>query len=418
MMIFYLLAFITALLFSAYFSGTETGFIRADPEKIADNTERGYGVTFLKKILRDKDELLSMTLIGNNLSVIIASTVATSYLINTFHLHEEGTLIVTLIVTPLLLFFGEILPKTLFLQNPLGKLTALTPLILITRFLFYPFIRVITFFTDTVVKLLIPEKIRIRNRLSRDDLKNLLHYIKVNSDVEKREQLYLSRLLSFYETQVREILRPLVDITAVPDSITIRELASLIQETGFTRIPVFHDSIDRIVGIIHAKDILFLGKNKDLDAPLPHSLLRPVIYIPETNHLGSILSLFQDQHVYSAIVINEFGSVEGIISIEDVMEEIFGEIQDEFDTEYDDLLYPLGQNVFIVSGRYEIDSFNNHFHCTIPKHQYETIAGFLLYLAGDIPPVGTTIKYRKFSFHIIKADNRKIEKIRLEILSP
>ncbi|MFC1848635.1 hemolysin family protein, partial [candidate division CSSED10-310 bacterium] len=325
----YVITFIFAVVFCGYCSGIETGFIRVSPVQLNKLQKKGVRqAERLAKLLAEKEEILASILIGNNVSIIISSAVATSFLINYIHLQEQGSFFATIVVTPLLLVFGEIFPKTLFLHNSLPKVLFLTPLLAFFRLLFFPIIRAMTLFTNFIFKHLIPNLAKSNELLSREDILLLLSLMKPESSIQKKEQLYISRLFRFQRTLAKEAMKPLLDITTLKDTATMSELLSIMESTGFSRIPIYKENIDNIVGIIHAKDALMHCTPSQLLKPIAAQLLRPVTYVPETKRISSLLAEFQKRHQHSAIVIDEYGAPVGLLTIEDILEEIFGEIYD------------------------------------------------------------------------------------------
>lgn len=412
----YIIVFLTSLLFIAFFAGVETGVISIDPIKVYYwKGHQSRKMKALSQLIEKKEKLISLVLIGNNLCLIIASAVVTSYLINVFHLKEQGSILATLITTPLLLVFGEIIPKASFLHNPTGKILFLLPLITFFRILFKPFIWATDLFTRLILTSLLPDSLKSSDHLSREDFKILLDQMQTDNDTEKKERLYISRILRFHKTQAKEAMIPLIDVTAIEQSDTIRHAITLMTQTGLSRLPVYSDSIDSIIGIIHVKDLLCQIRLDQSDGNLPVDLIKSVAYVPETKKISEILSEFQKYHNHTSVVIDEYGASVGLISIEDVLEEIFGEIYDEYDQQSDELMYPLGKNVFILSGRLDIDILNDRLSLQIPKQNYETVAGFLLSLAGRIPEQDEMFHYKNLSFTILASDRMKIDRVRLKL---
>ncbi|MBN2383990.1 HlyC/CorC family transporter [bacterium] len=412
----YIVIFLFALLLSAFFSGVETGFIRIDPIKVNYLKDHPtHAMQQFTRLLEEKNKILSTMLIGNNLSLIIASTCITSFLLNIVHIHEQESIIATLIVTPVLLLFGEIIPKSFFLHNPIRKVNLLLPLILFFRSLFSPCVWLINFYTRWLINHLLPKRFRTSESVSVEDLHHILKQLRLDSDTTQKEKMYIARVLRFHKTQAKEIMKPLIDVIALEHNATIRQAIELMSSSGYSRLPVYTDSIDSITGIIHAKDLLNTCAHEQINRPLPLDIIKEVVYVPETKRISEILAEFQKFRHELFVVIDEYGASVGVVSLEDVLEEIFGEIYDEYDDDNEEYLFPLGKNTFIVSGRLDVDVFNDRFSCNLPKHNYETLAGFILYLAGRIPFQGETFHFHNLAFTVLKANQMKIDQLKLKI---
>jgi CBS domain containing-hemolysin-like protein len=209
----------------------------------------------------------------------------------------------------------------------------------------------------------------------------------------------------------REIMVPRTEIACVNNQVTIEEVIHRIIEDGHSRIPVFEEDLDHIVGIIYAKDILkFWGKQDTRTSP--REIARKAYFIPETMHLENLLGEFKKKRVHIAIVVDEYGGTSGLITIEDLIEEVFGEIEDEYDTE-EERLVPLEAGWVLVDGRLEIEELEEHLNVQIPKKDFESVGGLIFHLIGRVPRKGETIAYPGLEIRIEAADERKVEKVRI-----
>lgn len=209
----------------------------------------------------------------------------------------------------------------------------------------------------------------------------------------------------------REIMVPRTEIACVNSQVTIEEVIHRIIEDGHSRIPVFEEDLDHIVGIIYAKDLLkFWGKQDTRTSP--REIARKAYFIPETMHLENLLGEFKKKRVHIAIVVDEYGGTSGLITIEDLIEEVFGEIEDEYDTE-EERLVPLEAGWVLVDGRLEIEELEEHLNVQIPKKDFESVGGLIFHLIGRVPRKGETIAYPGLEIRIEAADDRKVEKVRI-----
>lgn len=416
-MLEYLIIFLFALFFAAFFSGIETGIIKTDNILLSPFLKRksARAKKFLHYI-QHKDEMLSLTLIGTNLSVTIAATIATSALLNLFNMENKASIFVVAIITPIILILGEILPKTFFLTNTVSRILFVIPLISFFHLLLLPIVKLVTFVTESFINM-IPERLKTKRNLSREDLKLLLELIENKSVSDNYERQYIKSYLTFYHTVAREIMKPLVDLVSVSaDEKTFVAVNQIIQ-SGYSRLPVYSKSKDNIIGIVYAREILLSCSERNFENVLPNELIRPALFSPGSKRIHVLMSEFQIKHQNSAIILNEYGFAEGLVTMEDILEEIFGEIYDEFDSSAFNLINSIGKNVFLASGKTTIEQINHTLNLNIKKEHFETLAGYILKIIGRIPKTGDIIYDNKLKFKILKSDKRKIDLIRLEIIN-
>jgi len=358
------------------------------------------------------EKLLSTILVANNTINVTIVLLAAFISARLFDFSAEpliGFIVEAIVITFLLLFFGEILPKVFASRN--GLQTAL--------FMAFP-LTILIKILKPVTSLLIKSSSIVKKRTSRrssdlsmDDLSDALE---LTSDELDEDEKILKGIVNFGNISVNAIMCPRIDVTAVDIKLGFCQIISVIIESGFSRIPVYSESFDNVKGILYAKDVLPYMNNTD--SFKWQSLLRPPYFVPETKKINDLLKEFQQKKIHMAIVIDEYGGTSGIITLEDILEEIVGEITDESDE--DEILYrKIDERTFMFEGKILLNDFlkvldldENFFDYV--KGESETLAGLILELTGEIPKKNQVIKYGDFKFTIESADRRRIREIRVE----
>lgn len=373
----------------------------------------------LKMVTRKSGQFIATMLVGNNIALVIYG-IAFSKLLEPvlyYYLHTDSAvlLVQTLISTLVILLLGEFLPKTLFRLFPNALLRAFSLPLGFFYILFYPLTRMIT----TVIHLLLKQFLKstgngeAENRVfSRVDLD---HFVKdsenqqssENKEVEKEVKLFRNAL-DFSKVKLREIMVPRNEITMLDVNIDIDTLRQKFVDTGYSRILIYEDNIDNIIGYVHSSAIFQKAKSV-------RPFLKNVLIVPETMAANKLFSRFIRDHRSIALVVDEFGGTAGLVTSEDILEEIFGEIEDEHDIAAF-IEKKINEREFVFSGRFDIDLINEKYQINIPEsEEYETLAGFILFHHESIPKVNMTITIGRFNFKILKASHTKIELVYLTI---
>lgn len=406
------------LMCSALISGSEIAFFSLSPSQTEEiktvNNKKNQLITLL---LESPKYLLATILISNNfvnVSIVILSTYLTFELFD-LHTYPVVTFISqVIIVTALILLFGEILPKMYATQYPVRLANIMVrPLMFLKKF-FFPLSLILVRSTS-----LIDNRISKKGMgISRSDLSKAVDLTSDESTPDEEKNI-LKGIAKFGATEVREIMKSRVDVTAVDSKMKFTELIEVINDSGYSRIPVFEESFDNILGILYVKDLLpHLGNPTDFQWL---SLIRPAIFVPEIKRINDLLKEFKVKKIHLAIVVDEYGGTSGIVTLEDILEEIVGEISDEFDTESDKLTYQkLDDNNYLFEGKTLINDF-----CKIlkiddeifdeVKGESESLAGLILEIVGRMPEKNEQISFEKFKFKIISSDKRRIKQIKLTI---
>ncbi len=396
------------LLFEAFFSGSEIAVVAADKIRLRHLARKGSGTAQLvSNALKHPERLLSTTLIGTNLSVVTSTTIATSLLVRNFG--ESGVLYTALIMTPLLLILGEVIPKNLFQQRAdSASLRVIRPLWLFS-YLFYPLIYLLSQFAGYLSRAIGGSSEGIPF-VTKEELKSALKIGGKGSDMKVSEKNMIHRIFSFSETTVREVMIPLIEVVAIKEEATVAETIEKIAEKGYSRLPVYRSRIDEIVGILNSFDLLgATPRGKSIQ-----TFVREALFVPETKAVDELLFQLQREGKSMGIVVDEYGGAVGVVTIEDILEEIVGEIEDEHDDE--EWLYrELGEGRYIFKARMEIDQINERLPFRFPEGDYETLAGFIITRLGRIPREGEVIKYKNLTLTIKRATDRSVLEVEIRV---
>ena len=408
-LLLYTIIFLMLLASEAFFSGSEIALIAANPQKIRKSSKVSLArIRMTLDLLKNRERILATTLCGTNLSVVTNSILITSFLLS--QLGDRGELFAVMLLTPLLLIFGEIIPKTLFQQHADSIALRVAYPIWLASYVFYPLVYFITKVTQYLFSLFGAKGSHGIPFVTREELRLIFKMSRKGSDLTPEEVIMIDRLFDFAHTTVKEAMIPLVEVEAVEDNAPIKEVVALIGAKGYSRIPVYEERIDNIIGVINSFDLL--------DSSLSEGPLKPFIrtvpYVPEVKPVDDLLIEMQKQRNHLAVVVDEYGGGVGIITIEDILEEIVGEIEDEYDE--DKKLYrKTGKNKYIVSSRMEINQMREVFSLILPEGDYETLGGFLLERFGHIPQPGEVLHFDKMIFTVLNSDERSIGRVKIEI---
>lgn len=360
-------------------------------------------------MINDPRWYLATTSTGTNLLVIMASIVSAVWFEHLFG--AKGELLTILIISPFLLMFGEIIPRTIFQQ----KADELAIKIAYPLYVASKIISPVTFFVYWLSKLFYrnvdKEHIGGRHFVSRDELELILNIFGKDSDVKKSEKKLLHKVFHLSKSTVEDVMVPLINVVAVPHTATVKEAIKTINQTGYSRLPVYNERIDNLIGIVHAFDLIDVSDMQHSIMPYIHD----VPYVPELKRADDLLVTLQKTRNSIAIVVDEYGGAVGIVTIEDILEEVVGEIQDEFDGDVREIVR-LNPHTSFVNARMEIETINELLGLNIPQGDYDTIGGFLLKQMGKIPQKGETFIYNSIRFTIRQASKRAIYEIMIEKL--
>ena len=406
-----LILFLLFLLLSAFFSSSETAFIASNPYKLDYLEKKGSKrAKIIKRMLSKLDNLLATILVGNTLVNTAAASIATFIFVSFIPNKNHAVLLATLVTTFLILIFAEITPKTYAAHNPIKLSFLFVQPVRFFSTLFYPFVRIFTFFP----RLLFPSSRKKRagflGPLNKEEIKVLL--TAGTEGMSSFRKKMISGVMDIGSRPIKEIIIPRPQVSAIELNSSKQQILDTVLSAGFSRFPVYRGRMDNIEGLIHAKDIIpYLVDNKELRMD---GLLRKPLFVPESASLEKVLIQMQEKANHLVFVVDEFGNMEGIVTLEDIIEEIVGEIQDEYDVKAEEWLSQVEENVYSVKGRASVKDVNERIPLDLPeKVEYTTIAGFLLYEFGKIPKEGEILDYKGNQFIVEKVHRRHISSLRI-----
>lgn len=393
-----------ALLLEAFFSGSEIAFISASRPKLYKKAKENIPNALLAKFLIAKPErLFSTTVVGTNLCMNLVTTLVTLYTIQRYGI--DNGWISAVLLTPLILIFGEFIPKYIARSRADDLVLRLARPLSFASVVLSPLTKVFGFYAK-LLKALLGENTDKSFFLSREEIQAALPSSR-GSDVTQAERKLIARILNFNQMTVKEMFRPLIEVIAVEQDQPLAEAVRLFTESGHSRLPVYEERIDNIVGVIQGFDCL---RAADLQQPVK-SAMQPALFVPESKPVDELLSELKTRPM--AIVVNEFGGADGIITMEDVMEEVVGEIEDEYD-EPPQLYRKISENTFIVSARMEMDDLRELLRLPLPSDEdYQTLGGFLLKHMQKIPKKWDSTLIDGVEYIIQSATDRSIEEVYL-----
>ncbi len=412
-----LLIILLSLLFSAFFSGTEIAYLQSNRLKIEIDKKQGVvSARILSFFVKNESKFITTLLLGNNIALVVYGIFMGELIIaklfpahiDTIELPGLILLIQTLISTLIILVTAEFLPKTIFRINPNRTLSILAYPLVIVYGALYVLTMMVTFISGIILGLFGSKQVIGEVNFGAIDLDDYLNKsTKVQTDKEQDHEVQLfHNALNFNKVKARDCMIPRTEIKAVNVEQSVEELGKEFVETGYSKIMVFRDTIDNIIGYVHSFEMF---KNPESIT----EILRPVGIVAESMPVNKLLNQFIKQKQGITIVVDEYGGTAGIITMEDVVEEIFGEIEDEHDSE--ELIEEQhNESVFIFSGRQEIAYINSEYGLELPESdEYETLAGLIVTIHENIPNEGDIIEIEEFHFEILECSNSKIEKIKL-----
>lgn len=406
----HILGLAVLFVFSAFFSGSETALMAIDRLRVRYLAEKGRpGARRLEQLLEKPERLLSAILIGNNLVNIMVSVFAAALLIELFG--GRGELMTILILTPILLIFAEILPKTLAATYPEPVAFAVLHPIRLIMWLLKPVVGVIGGLSRFFARLFRGEV--DRPLISEDEIRSIIEFGEQSGVVHTEKRRMLHGVFDLAAMRVRDVMVPRTEVVGIEVSTPYSEVIGLCATARHSRFPVYDGDLDRVVGIIHSKDVLsYIDRPSDFSL---RAVARPPYFVPEAKPIESLLQAFRRKHLHLAVVVDEYGGVEGIVTLEDIVEEIVGEIQDEYDEEAA-LVQPLGPNRFLVDGSATLRYINRRFGLELSEEHVNTLAGFMMHRLGSIPEVGAVCEVAGLRCTVREVEGRRIETIELELL--
>lgn len=402
-----LLIMAVCLLLEGFFSGSEIGVVSADQMRLRHEAAKGSrGARLALKMLESPEWLLSTTLVGTNIAVVTNTTMATALMIHLFG--EYGSWLAVVMVAPLIWVFGEIVPKSVFQQ----RANAITPkaIFLLRAFsiIFFPILMVFSLLTRLLAKLVGNTE---KNPFTlRDEIAIMIQMPSEEGDIQPAEQSMIRRLFNFSETEAKDIMLPLIDVAVINQSANCGEAMAMATRTSHVRLPVFEERVDRVVGVLDTLDLLGLPS----DTPIADHI-RQVPFVPEAKSIKDLLLELRQSGAVVAVVVDEFGGAEGIVTFEDIMEEVVEDLEDEYDgQEYpQQWLRKQGERDYLASARVELTTLKEELDLQFAEGNFVTLAGFLIHRVSAIPKPGTEIVYNGITFTVHKSTAQAVQEVQI-----
>ena len=407
------LAILVLLVLSGFFSGSETALTGASKVRMTSREKEGdKRAALVNRIREKKDRMIGALLLGNNLVNILASALATSVLIKIFG--EAGVVYATLVMTMLVLIFAEVLPKTYALHNSETMSMRIAPIIRVVIFIFAPITETVTWIVRRVLGLF---GIDISKVGAGSHLELLRGAIEMHEGPEQEtieQRAMLRSILDLADVDIEEIMIHRKNVNMIDADQSMEEIVETVLSNPHTRLPVWHENPDNIIGIIHAKLLLkeMNERKGDIDKIALENIVMEPRFVPETTNLYDQLQAFRENQEHFAIIVDEYGTFMGIVTLEDILEEIVGEIDDEHDHAVEGVREQKN-NSFVVDGTVTIRDLNREYDWGLPDEDYATLAGLIIFESQSLPSAGQSFMFHGFRFDILRRQRNQITKIRV-----
>ncbi|MAE42705.1 hypothetical protein CMO93_02955 [Candidatus Woesearchaeota archaeon] len=404
-----IIVLVILLVLSGFFSGAEVALISLSKHKCRHLVEKKkFGSTYVKKLKDNPQRMLATILIGNNVVNVAASAIATSLAMGIFQSYAIG--IATGIMTFLILIFGEITPKSIAQQHNEFTSQLVAAPIWYLSIILAPVVNVLNTFLNALIALF---GLKAKQSItSEEEIKTMIATAEEEGSIKEIEKKMIHSIFEFDDINAEEIATPKADMVAIELNSKIKDAIKLVLKKNHSRIPVYERSRDHIKGVVYAKDLMeYMNKKKENVSVT--KIMKEPYFIPETKKVSNLLKHFQKRKGHMAIVVNEHGSVTGLVTLEDVLEEIVGEIMDETD-KIDPSISKIGKNTWSVRGKTEIEEVNKKLKMKLKGKDYDTLSGFILKHTGKIPKENEEIIYDKFKFRIEELSGNRISQVRVE----
>lgn len=409
-----LLVLIVLIMLSAFFSSAETAFTTVSNIQIRTLIEENNKKAMLvDKIIENKSKMLSAILIGNNLVNISASALSTILAQKMFG--EYAISIATGILTIAILIFGEITPKSLATMNALKLSLFYSKIIYALMFILTPVIYVINFLSNILLRLFRIDPNAKVNSITETELRTIVEVSHEEGVIEKEERQMINNVFDFGDAVASDVMVPKVDMTMADINSTYDELISIFREEKFTRIPIYQDSTDNVIGIINMKDLLLYHPDELFDV---RNYLRSAFFTYETKKISELMMEMKKTSVNIVIVLDEYGVTSGLITLEDLLEEIVGEIHDEYDLDEEDAIKEISSNKYLVEGQIKIADLNDRLDLSLHSEEYDSIGGLIIEKLDRFPNPGDKIIIDNVSIKVLSMDKMRIDTVEIIISVP
>ncbi|QNM16095.1 MULTISPECIES: hemolysin family protein [Fusobacterium] len=409
---------IILILISGFFSASETAltsFRSIHLEKLEEEKEFKKA-ELLKKWLKNPNEMLTGLLVGNNVVNILASSIATVVTMRVIGGNSTSSVaIATVGMTIIILIFGEITPKIIAKNQTIKVAEIVINVIYYLTIVLKPIIKILMFISRFIGRILgIDLKDDEALMITEDDIISFVNVGEAEGVIEEEEKEMIHSIVAFGETTAKEVMTPRTSMLAFEGNRTIDDVWEELMENGFSRIPIYEETIDNITGVLYVKDILEALKEKRTDVPIKN-FARPGYFVPETKSITEILQDFRSMKVHIALVLDEYGGIVGLVTIEDLIEEITGEIRDEFDTEEEEFIHKIDDNTYQVDGMIDIETLDKELEIKLPVSEgYESLGGLIITVLRRLAEPGDEIVLEEVRLRVLEVEKKRVSKVLVE----
>lgn len=403
------------IIFVALLSSSEVAFISLNRIRLRNLIEKGNAKAKIAQKIRDEhDRLFSAVILSGNLFTILATSVGTAIAISLLG-KDIGVVIATIAMTILTVVFGELAPKTFAVTHAEKIALAMARPMEIYIKIISPLVTVFNKMSNAIIRLFGGEVLPAPQLMTEDEMKAMIKIGEEEGAIEKEEQEMLHNVFAFGDKKVTEAMVPRTEMVVIAKDAVVADALSLVSEEGYSRYPVINETVDNVTGLLYIKDIV----RKMAKEEVPHNtaiknFIRDAYYIPESKMVTTLLDDMQKNKFQIAIVVDEHGGTAGLITLEDIVEEIVGGLQDEFEAiEAEKEVEILDERTFVVTGSTGIDEINELINVELESEEFHTIGGFLFGLFGHLPKVGEQLKYHNLRFLILEMEGKKIDKLKI-----
>lgn len=403
-----LIIIIVCIVMSAYFSATETAFSSLNKIRIKNMAEKGNKkAALVMKLSESYDSLLSTILIGNNIVNILSASLATVLFVKILG-DEAGTSVSTAVTTVIVLIFGEVSPKSIAKESPEKFAMFSAPLLRVLVFLLTPFNFLFKQWKKFLSLIIKSEE---DGGITEEELLSIVEEAEEDGGINEQESMIIQNAIDFTEQEAIDVLTPRIDITGVSTTATKEEIAKIFTETAYSRLPMYEETLDHIIGIIYHKDFYNYVYNTDKDIS---EIVKPVIFIPKSKKIGVLLKELQQKKSHIAVVLDEYGGTVGIITLEDILEELVGEIWDEHDEASQDIEVK-SEKECLVSGNANLEKVFEVLSLESDEEHIKalTVNGWLMDILGRVPKENDSITYKDFTITVLEMDENRVEKVQI-----
>lgn len=403
------------IIFVALLSSSEVAFISLNRIRLRNLIEKGNAKAKIAQKIRDEhDRLFSAVILSGNLFTILATSVGTAIAISLLG-KDIGVVIATIAMTILTVVFGELAPKTFAVTHAEKIALAMARPMEIYIKIISPLVTVFNKMSNAIIRIFGGEVLPAPQLMTEDEMKAMIKIGEEEGAIEKEEQEMLHNVFAFGDKKVTEAMVPRTEMVVIAKDAVVADALSLVSEEGYSRYPVINETVDNVTGLLYIKDIV----RKMAKEEVPHNtaiknFIRDAYYIPESKMVTTLLDDMQKNKFQIAIVVDEHGGTAGLITLEDIVEEIVGGLQDEFEAiEAEKEVEILDERTFVVTGSTGIDEINELINVELESEEFHTIGGFIFGLFGHLPKVGEQLKYHNLRFLILEMEGKKIDKLKI-----